>query len=870
MERELTRRGLVAWAAALGGAAAATGLVEATPAAALPAQGEGERDEQGEWKSAACPFNCSYGSSRCLLRTYVVDGVPRYIRTDESGEDTPINPQRRACPRGRAMISNMLSADRVKYPMKRKGWSPDEPNGDMRGRDEWERIGWDEALDIFASQVKKCLDEYGPDSIFQPVTDIPASCHYFDPTLYALYNLGSGINNKWGTVSGGSWYLADLFISGGMAGSPDPLAARESDLHIYFGCNWAANKGGNNAYQMATARGDTGKIIIVDPWLNQTAEALADEWVPVRPGTDTALLIGMAYHMIENNLQNQEFLDTYCVGFDADHMPEGAQDGENFRDYCLGNYDGVPKTPEWAEAICGVPAERICSLAEEIAGTEKVAFWAGNSTSKIPAGEMFVQAFYTLACMHGVGTPGNTVAWMQYSQTHFSPGDWANVAENPVNPVKPPTLVSSPAFFVPDDWEKQEWNQLEYSETWQSILAGEYGRDSWPCGKKPIDFHMIYAGGGENPLNSTPNVNLGIQVFRSMDFVVAVNPWFCPTARYADLVLPAATWWEKGDRIYLGSGNAIFWDQQVMDPIYEARSEREIARGLAERLGLAPESVDTASTERRMYQAVSGTLYKAEDGTFQPLVTLTQDDLDELGYPEGQTQEGIISMGEFRERGMYHLTREDGDAYTVHPYQAFIEDPVANPLGTASGKFELCCQTLASVVNGYGFSTISPIAKWQIGDPEQGQGTQTEEYPLLLWTPHSLRRAHTIGDSVTSLREGFPQPCYMSTVDAEKLGIENGDLVLMTSPHGRVLRHAKVMPTVVPGAVALEDGAWIDIDEETGIDLGGDPNVLQAPKASGQGVQCWSGTLVRVERYEGDLTLDYDKYRDLVLPVGVE
>ena len=110
----------------------------------------------------------------------------------------------------------------------------------------------------------------------------------------------------------------------------------------------------------------------------------------------------------------------------------------------------------------------------------------------------------------------------------------------------------------------------------------------------------------------------------------------------------------------------------------------------------------------------------------------------------------------------------------------------------------------------------------------------------------------------------------MSTVDAERLGIENGDLVLMTSPHGRVLRHAKVMPTVVPGAVALEDGAWIDIDEETGIDLGGDPNVLQAPKASGQGVQCWSGTLVRVERYEGDLTLDYDKYRDLVLPVGVE
>ena len=110
----------------------------------------------------------------------------------------------------------------------------------------------------------------------------------------------------------------------------------------------------------------------------------------------------------------------------------------------------------------------------------------------------------------------------------------------------------------------------------------------------------------------------------------------------------------------------------------------------------------------------------------------------------------------------------------------------------------------------------------------------------------------------------------MSTVDAEARGIKNGDLVLMSSPHGRVLRPAKVLASIVPGAVALQDGGWIRIDEETGIDLGGDPNILQAPKASGQASQSWTGTLVQVEKYDGPLTLEPDKYTPIVMPLGME
>ena len=267
--------------------------------------------------------NCSCGSSRCLLRVYVEDGVPLRIRTDEQDEDTIEVPQRRACPRGRAQISNMMSPARIKYPMKRKGWSPDNPNGEMRGKDEWERISWEEALDYIAAEIKKTLDQYGNRAILCAAYDDIGDT-YFDPVVCMFNLLGGAVHHDLGTVSLGSWPLPEMFMTGGMLAAPDALSVADSDLHILFGCNWMANKGGNTTYQLDYARQQGGKIIIVDPWLNQTAQAVADEWVAIRPGTDTAFCLGMAYHQIENNLFDQEYLDTYCVGFDAEHMPEGA------------------------------------------------------------------------------------------------------------------------------------------------------------------------------------------------------------------------------------------------------------------------------------------------------------------------------------------------------------------------------------------------------------------------------------------------------------------------------------------------------------------------------------------------------------------
>ena len=311
-----------------------------------------------------------------------------------------------------------------------------------------------------------------------------------------------------------------------------------------------------------------------------------------------------------------------------------------------------------------------------------------------------------------------------------------------------------------------------------------------------------------------------------------------------------------------------------MEPLYESKPETYVAEELAKRLGVDPKAVNTMTDAERTYVSLAGCMFRTDDtaASFRPLLTITQEDIDAMGVSHvGVPQEGIMTLAEFKEKGCYKVQREGMDDALAHvPFKAFYDDPEANPLGTTTGKFEIYCPTLAYIINSVGYSQISPIAKWQIGDPEQGQGTQTDEYPLLLWTPHSLRRAHTVNDEVTSLREAFPQECFMSVVDAEARGIKNGDLVLMSSPYGKVLRPAKVMSCIVPGAVAIQDGAWFQIDEATGIDMGGCPNVLQAPKSSGQGTQCWTGTILQVEKYEGDLQLLPDKDRPVVVPVGIE
>ncbi|MFA5537547.1 MAG: molybdopterin-dependent oxidoreductase, partial [Bacillota bacterium] len=327
-------------------------------------------ETEGTWVSAACWHNCG---GRCLNKALVVDGVVIRQKTDDTIADDPDMPQQRGCARGRSQQKQVFGADRLKYPMKRKNWAPGGGNKELRGRDEWVRISWDEALDLAAGEIKRIKEKYGNEA-FLVGGGGEAS------RLLSLYG---GHSTHWGTTSWGTWrWGPEKFgMEEGFSAHSinDRLDLRNSKLVVLVGANPAMSAGGNPSYHYLQAKKAGAKFIVIDPYYTDTAEVFEADWIPIRPATDHALFLGMAHTLIteddpvKNPLIEWDFLHRCTVGFDADHMPEGTDPKENFKDYVLGTYDGVPKSPEWQARITGVDPEVVRRLAREIAGTKKTA-----------------------------------------------------------------------------------------------------------------------------------------------------------------------------------------------------------------------------------------------------------------------------------------------------------------------------------------------------------------------------------------------------------------------------------------------------------------------------------------------------------------
>ena len=217
-------------------------------------------EEGGKWVTAACWHNCG---GRCLNKALIKDGVVLRQKTDDNHPDTPDFPQQRACQRGRSQRMQVFGADRLKYPMKRKNWSIDNPNGELRGEDEWERISWDEAYTLVAQATKKLYDEYGPETCFV------LGGAYFPRVLQGL----GGFTPRWGQVSWGAWPDAYKFVTGNGGYSnnaPDRFTLREQKLVILWGANPAVSSAGNPEYNYLQAHKAGAEFVF---WIN-TAWAL--------------------------------------------------------------------------------------------------------------------------------------------------------------------------------------------------------------------------------------------------------------------------------------------------------------------------------------------------------------------------------------------------------------------------------------------------------------------------------------------------------------------------------------------------------------------------------------------------------------------
>jgi anaerobic dimethyl sulfoxide reductase subunit A len=408
--------------------------------------------------------------------------------------------------------------------------------------------------------------------------------------------------------------------------------------------------------------------------------------------------------------------------------------------------------------------------------------------------------------------------------------------------------------------ENTEFLGCAYEEMWDAVLTGEW--TATVRGKQPCDLKLLWivrSGSGANSLNQVSGINKGIDAFRKVEFVATNDIVLSSVSKYADVVLPATSMWEKEYGNFIrGNPEMIIYSSQITPPLYEARDEAWMERELAARLGIDPDEVHPVSHKEQIFNQMYGATVITEDGSgYEPLITFTASDISEWGV-EAEPQQGVISMQEFMERGIYQVPRAVGDSHGHIGGKAFRDDPEANPVGTASGKLEIHCQALADKIAAYGFDTIAPIAQYRevVEGIEEAyddwDGRVRGEYPLQLFTQHSYRRSHSVFDNIPQLREAFPQEFIMNPIDAKARGLKQGDTVLVTSRHGKVLRPLVLSERIMPGVVNLMEGAWVEKDDETGIDMAGATNSLNGARGTGQGQEPWNSCTVKVEKWTGE------------------
>jgi anaerobic dimethyl sulfoxide reductase subunit A len=863
-KHDINRRDFIKWSAVAATVATTSGLVACEPKATDTGQQVTEANPytDGEWKAAQCWAGCG---GNCVNQVLVKDGVALYQKTDTLGDDSFDNPQQRGCHRGRSLRKFVFSDQRIKYPLKRKSWQPgggENSNGQMRGVDEWERISWDEALEMTASEIKRIINDYGNESIL-------AMSVYGAP---GFLNAIGGCTGVYGPVSSGGFIAATtMMVGGGWTWAPltlsDRFELRKSKLIVLWGHNPVTVSQGNAILNLLAAQEAGAEFVVVDPCYTETAKVLDAEYIPVRPSTDTALLLALAYEIITNNLQDQEFLDKYTVGFDAEHMPEGADPTENFKDYVLGTHDGILKTAEWASEICGTPVETIKSFANKIATTKPLAFTCARASARTIFGEQFSQAFLTVGWMTGnVGKPGAMAGHVVSSNSGSGGGGPKIVSAGSAGAGGNYLVSANPLvkFGVTQiDPLDTETLQINMSEVWNAVITKEYTATS--RGKQTCDIRMITQLPTGSLLNQNPGASQGIEAFRSVEFILSSGDRMNTTVLYSDIILPeASVWEEEGDSLFQKvNRDNVLACQQICEPLFESKTADQIQVAIAEALGIDPTVVVPASAKQKAFNVLKSTTVLAEDGvTPEPVFTITEEDIPE--GVEGEPQEGKVTLREFYEEKLYRVERHQDDSYNFIALKDYVDDPIANARPTRSGKLEIHCQALTDYVKGCGFSEKPPIAKYQV--PTVGYestfsdwGNKTKDsYPLQNYSTHTFRSVHSMFDGHPYCREAFPNNLQINTLDAEERGIKDGDTVLISSAYGSVLRNAWVTELIMPGVTRLDQCAWIEIDPETGINKSGNPNVLNGQIPNGPGIQAYNSSNIQVEKYDGPpLEADY-------------
>lgn len=714
-----------------------------------------------------------------------------------------------------ASIPDMVHGkSRIEQPMIRKGWL--EHRDRNRGGDTFVPVSWDQALDLVAGEMARVRGEFGNASIFAGSYGWSSAgqFHHAKTQLQRFTNLYGGCTWQMHNYSYAAALALLPHILGDASASEGPVTDYESiadhtKLMVCFGGlsmkNSQLDSGGAAVHltpDWLKKCGDAGtKFVIVSPVRDDVPPFLESvgltEWIPIRPNTDTAMMMALAYCVLDEGKQDEAFLAKYCVGW------------EQFRPYLTGESDGIAKTPAWAEAITGVPAERIAQLAREICGTRSMlsAAWA---LQRADFGEQPFWALIALAAMVGqIGLPGGGFGFGYASLgAHGVPRSqvmW------PVFPKAPSPLAS----FIP----VARISDLLLKPGEEYDFDGE--RRVYP------DTRLVYWCGG-NPFHHHQDLNRLADAFRRPESVIVHEPFWTATARHADIVLPATTTLERND---IGAGKRDnLWSamHQAIPPVHQSWNDHDIFAGLADRLDIGEAFTEGKSEMdwlREMYET-------AAKGAADRGVELPEFDQfwAEGGVELPHPKEPHILLGKFR------------------------NDPEGAKLRTPSGKIEIFSEEIA----GFGYDDCPGHPVWMEPREWLGKIGEAEKHPLHMISNQPRTRLHGQNDpaglSLASKIKGR-EPLWLHPDDAAAREVGNGDIVRVFNERGQTLAGVIVTDRVMPGVVQFPTGAWYDPTEPGGLDKHGNPNVLTRDEGTsklGQGPSSHSA-LVQVERYFGNL-----------------
>lgn len=714
------------------------------------------------------------------------------------------------------LIENVASAQhhptRIDRPHIRRGWLEHGPGAPGRGDEPFVPVSWDRAFELLSGELRRVYDEFGAESVYGGSYGWASAgrFHHAQSQVHRFLNCLGGYVRHVNSYSMGTstvllpHILGDLYWMLGNF-TAKSIITEHTELIVAFGGlspkNAAVTPGGVSRHHtrgwLAEARANGCRVVSVTPLRDDTPAEAGAEWLASRPGSDAALMLALAQVLDAEGLADNDFLARYTVGYDR------------FAAYLRGESDGVVKDPRWAEAITGVPADRIRALAHEMAAARTLVT-VSWSLQRARYGEQPVWLGVVLAAMLGqIGLPGGGFG--------HGYGSTGSVGE-PTRRLGVPRLaqgVNPVETFIPvariSDMLLNPGASYDYNG--QRLV--------YP------DIRLVYWCGG-NPFHHHQDLARLRRAFARPDTIVVHDAFWTASARHADIVLPSTMTIERDD-YGAGENDRMFFPMPALTrPHGEARDDYAIFAELSENLGVGKEFTEGRTAEewlRDLYEQWRADLDAR--GTTMP-------SFDEFWAGEGITlpvaEPGQVVFADFR------------------------ADPDAHPLTTPTGRIEIFSET----IDGFGYADCPGHPVWL--EPEEWLGgAAAQRFPLQLIANQPRTKLHSqldVGAHSQSVKVAGREPVRLHPDEASARGLRDGDVVRLFNDRGSCLAGLVVDDAVRPGIAQLSTGAWYDPDpSDPTFCRHGNPNVLTADRPSSTLSQGSTGQLclVQLEAFTGEL-----------------